>query len=451
MRTRRFAHATLAVALILGSARQLEAQGTIRGVLFDSLRTAAPVPRAEIILVETGRRTASDAAGRFVFNDLPAGSHTVAYHDTWLDSLGLPALERTVSLSAGGAPVELVLSTPSPADYQRARCGTELTSKQGILFGEVWGSDGLPRERFPVAARWTEVVIGPGQIDHRLIATVDTTTESGMFILCGVPTDGEASLRAGAAADSAEGSGELLVAMEGATIRRRDLVVGEPGATVRMRGRILGADGRPLPNVAILLIGDTTHRATTDSSGRFVMTAQRRSTQILLRAIGHQPELISFDPLDDQLELPDVALRRAAKELATVTVTGAPMTVRRLEFEQRRLANPGGRFFDDEELAKLPVVTIGAIVAQVPRASQPPLKYSLGGEPPPFQLSFNSLPCDPLFFVDGHREGRNPSVSGGQQADFFQRAKRMEIYRGAFTPPQYSDFTGCGAVVIWTY
>jgi hypothetical protein len=410
MRIRRLAHATLAVALLLGSARHLAAQGSIRGVLFDSLRAGAPVPRAEIILAESGQRTVSDAAGRFVFTDLPAGSHTVAYHDSWLDSLGLPALQRTVTVSAGSAPVELVLSTPSLADYQRARCGTELTAKQGILFGEVWGSDGLPRERFPVAARWTELVIGPGQLDHRLIATVDTTTESGMFILCG-----------------------------------------EPGATVRMRGRILGADGRPLPNVAILLMGDTTHRATTDSSGRFVMTAQRRSTQILLRAIGHQPELISFDPLDDQIELPDVALRRAAKELATVTVTGAPMTVRRLEFEQRRLANPGGRFFDDEELAKLPVVTIGAIVAQVPRASQPPLKYSLGGEPPPFQLSFNAAPCDPLFFVDGHREGRNPSVSGGQQADFFQRAKRMEIYPGAFAPPQYIDFTGCGSVVIWTY
>ncbi len=433
-------------AYLLSPPSALRAQGVVRGTVFDSLRSMASVAGAEVVLVGSGRRTTTDRRGRFEFSDVAAGEHTVAFHAPWLDSLGLPALERRISVGSDRRPVEVVLATPKLGDFQRVRCGAELEAGQGILLGDVWAADGRPRPSIPVAARWTETRIGQGQLDRALVATVDTTTASGMFILCGVPRDAEVSMRVG---EDDAASGELLVSLDGLPVRRRDVVIGGTEATIIVRGLVRAPNGTPLANVAVSVIGDSARRAVTDVQGRFTIAGMpQRSTQIVLRAIGYQPELAAIDPLRGEVELPDVTLRRAAREIATVTVTGAPMTVRRLEFEQRRMYNPGGRFLTDEDLARLPVVTFNAVRERVARSSV---------DEGSFKLERNGAPCSPMNYVDGQRVGRvrgrdqKGNLEGGEQAEWFQRAKRIEIYRAAFAPAQFTDFDGCGAVVIWTY
>ena len=67
---RRVALVALAATAATGHAG---AQGGIRGILIDSLRGGAPVPGATIQLIGATRSTVTDAAGRFRFDDLPAG------------------------------------------------------------------------------------------------------------------------------------------------------------------------------------------------------------------------------------------------------------------------------------------------------------------------------------------------------------------------------------------
>lgn len=423
------------------------AQGVIRGTVVDSLRGGVEVADAEVVLRGAGQRVRTDARGRFEFRDLPAGEHTLAFHARWLDSLGLPALERTVRIPASGAVVHVALATPPRERFEQALCGAPLAQGQGVLLGDVVGApDGRPLGGLSISARWTETHLGPQRLDRFLVATVDTTTASGQFVLCGVPTDAEVALRAG---DAMLGTEELLVGMDGANVRRRDLVVAAAEPALRVSGRVVGPTGTPLAGVSVLAAGDSSRRAVSDAEGRFTLVGlARRSSQLLLRAVGHEPAVVDLDPHSEALEVPEVSLRRAARELAMVTVTGAPMSVRRLEFEERRKFNPGGRFLTDEDLAKLPVVTLNAVVERVARSSTD------GGF---FRLEFNGEPCHPLIFVDGLRAGRSfdsemrfRGIYPEEQARWLQLAKRIEVYRAAFAPPQFNDFEGCGALVIWT-
>lgn len=433
--------ALLTLALVASSPRA-GAQGAIRGVLTDSLITGRPVPNAEVVLLGAGRKVATDADGRFDFESLPAGRYTIAFWAPWLDSLGLPPLQRDVDVIAGRSSISL-LGTPSPASYQLAVCGTALDREQGVLIGEVRDTSGLPVAGVGVNARWTETIIGQGRLDRQVVASVDTTDGLGLYALCGVPVGSEVALRAIGAERTI--SGEIIIAI-GAPVVRRDLAIAPPGAVARVQGRVVGLAGEPIPGAAIAIAGDTARVARADAQGRFVLdSVPRRSTQLIARALGFVPFLANVELVDESVDVDEIPLERVPPELEAVVVRGEAMPVSRLAFEQRKSANTGGRFIGDVELARIPVVTVGAIVGMVQRASRGPVVP--GGEPPDFRLERNGAPCRPLFFVDGFREG---VLTGSEQEDRFRRAKRIEIYRAAFAPPQFTDFEGCGAVVIWT-
>ncbi len=98
------------VVLALLAAAPLRAQGTIRGVLFDSLRTRAGIPGVEVVLLGAGRRATTDGRGRFEFLDVPVGAAEVAWGSPSLDSLGLPPLRARVNV-ANAAVVDVRLAT----------------------------------------------------------------------------------------------------------------------------------------------------------------------------------------------------------------------------------------------------------------------------------------------------------------------------------------------------
>lgn len=65
--------------------------------------------------------------------------------------------------------------------------------------------------------------------------------------------------------------------------------------------------------------------------------------------------------------------------------------------------------------------------------------------------------CPPLWFVDGVDYGRvrgTPTRAAGAirevQDEVLRQAVRVEIYRAALAPPEFSDSQGCGRVVVWT-
>jgi hypothetical protein len=425
-------------ALLL--AQPLAAQGTVRGTLIDSLRSGGPVEGAPIVLVGANRRTMTERGGRFEFTDLPAGQYTVAYWAPWLDSLGLPALQRQVDLRGSGVAF-IALATPSRATVQRAVCGDLLSDQQGILIGEVRDADGNPGAGIGVFARWQETVIQGREVAQGTMAAADTATAAGSYVLCGVPLDAEFTLRAVGAGGVA--SGELLV-RAAAGIARRDVVVGAPGTTLRVTGRVLQANGAPIAGATVLVAGDTAQAVRSDSSGRFTLpTMARRSSQLLVRALGYVPLLRAVEPFEAQLELDDITLEVAPRELATVTITGQPMTAAQAQFETRRQRAAGGVFVDEEQLTKLGVPSASNVATFNPRIA---VQQTRNG--PMMMMRRGSEFCRPRFFIDGY-DFRD--ITADEENSFLRVAKRVEMYTANNAPQVFNDFNGCGSIVIWTY
>ena len=435
----------LAFCLALGSLATpgltrgaIHAQGTLRGTIFDSLRTSRPLAGAVVVLLGANRRATTDQRGRFEFADVPEGAATVAFWAPWLDSLALPALEASATVRAA-AILDVRLGSPSRASYERAVCGATFGTTDGILLGEVRGVDGGALAGVGVGARWHETLISVGQVERRQRAALDTTNASGFYALCGVPTDAEFALVAG---NDSVATGEIVLALEGTHAQRRDLIAGPWRDVGRVTGRIIGPDSMPLAGATVAIAGDTSRLARTDSGGRFVLLeVPRRSTQFVARAIGFQPARPARELVEEQSELGDLMLEKVPQELSTVTVTGEPLTAGRLQFEQRA-ARGLGSFIADSTLARMPIVTSTVISSLAPRTATQQTRQG-----PMLMIRRGSGFCRPRFYVDGYDNG---NISAEEEGSLMARAKRVEIYTANFAPPQFNDFDGCGAVVVWT-
>lgn len=418
----------------------LAAQATLRGTLVDSLRSGGAVEGASVVLMGANRRVTTERGGRFEFTDLPAGRYTVAYWAPWLDSLGLPALQRQVELR-GSRTETITLSTPSRATVQRAVCGDVLSDEQGILIGEVRDGEGNPGVGIGVYARWLETVIQGNEVAQGTMAATDTASAAGSFVLCGVPLDAEFTLRA--VGRDGVGSGELLVQASG-SIARRDIVVGAPGATLRVTGRVVKQNGDPIPDATVLVAGDSSVAVRSDSAGRFAIPAMaRRSSQLVVRSLGYVPVVRAIDPLDAELDLDDVTLEVAPRELATVTVTGQAMTASQAQFETRRARASGGVFVDESELSKLGMPSASNVATFNPRVAVQQTRQG-----PMMMMRRGSEFCRPRFFIDGY-DFRD--ITADEENSFLRVAKRIEMYTANNAPQQFNDFNGCGSIVIWTY
>src|SRR5256884_4810251 len=91
-------------ALVAAAARATAESGAVlRGVVYDSLISAAPLEGAEVWLEGTNRTARTDAAGRFELTTLAAGRYRLAFDHPVLDSTGLAAPPVVVNVAAGGA------------------------------------------------------------------------------------------------------------------------------------------------------------------------------------------------------------------------------------------------------------------------------------------------------------------------------------------------------------
>ncbi len=428
--------ATLATALIALLAPCADAQDALQGVLFDSLRTMAPVPSAEVVLLGTSLRARTDTAGRFTFTAAPEGAHAVAFWAPWLDSLGLPPIRAPLT---GG---RVMLATPSRATFQRAHCGAVLDANQGILLGDVRGTDGMPQTSVLVLAEWEEIAIGRGTVAKQAMATVDTTDATGSYALCGVPTGITIVVQA-ASAERATGSLRVPVALPE---QRFDLVVGIESTTMLVTGRVVELAGDSLIGVAgaaLTLVGDSSRAARSDSTGGFEMNVPSRSSYLDVRAVGFRPTDVELTMVGDRLDLKPIQLERVPPQLETVIVTSDPYAHEREGFEYRR-SRGLGFFISDSALRRIPQVTAMTVMSMVPRT------MARGGRLPVLMLRRGSGFCSPRFFHDGYDVGTLTGPFTPDQVDLLKRAKRIEIYTANMAPPQYNDFDGCGVVVVWT-
>ena len=160
---------------------------TLTGSVWN-LRTAAPLPRARIVLVGTGYETYTDRQGQFRFDDVPEGTYRISFGDEILDALGFvpPLAEATVTLDQ---PQTATLVIPSVEQTWSHLCPGSNPGRSGIVSGFI--RDSVSME--PIAGAQV-LIYGAREIAQypRKDPKAETITDwAGHFQMCDLPA-GEA-------------------------------------------------------------------------------------------------------------------------------------------------------------------------------------------------------------------------------------------------------------------
>ncbi|MBX3133752.1 MAG: carboxypeptidase regulatory-like domain-containing protein [Gemmatimonadaceae bacterium] len=432
----------LAASLALLLASEAHAQGTVRGILRDSLRSFGPLEGAEVVLSPGNRRATTDQRGRFVFSGVPEGTYRVSYPALWLDSVGVAPPTVAVDVRSGRT-TDIALVTGSRVALARTRCGGEMDADRGLVVGEVRDARGQSLAGAIVVARWSETVVGGGPVQAEEYISADTVGSDGRFALCGMLAGAEVVVH-GRHPDGRR-SGAILLAVDPA-VYAYDLMLSDPAQSVRLVGRIVNGSGAPVPRAEVIASAATSGTVRTDSAGRFELEIERGSRQLAVRVLGFLPALHEVRATESRTDIGDIVLQPVPTVLDTVVVRANALTREELEYEYRR-STQSGVFIGEADLRKFPQVTPNAIASLSPgwvRATQPsPGNWGDLFFRGPFGF------CRPRLFVNGRDWGN--TTTSDEVRGLVQMAVRLEMYRATLAPPQFTDFDGCGALVVWLY
>lgn len=212
-----------------------------------------------------------------------------------------------------------------------------------------------------------------------------------------------------------------------------------PDSTSVIEGVVADADGEPLVDVLIVVMGQRA-RSLSDSAGAFRLERLAGdSARLRVRRLGYRPETAV-------VELAPGAVRRV-RLLLDVEPVGAPgLSVEldrpndpRLDGFRRRAAGSRGHFITGEEIRDRDPPGLTAILRQVPGVS---VSRADAG---PGQVS-SRRPCELEYFLDGLRTTR---LQLDQLRPF--DVAGIEIYAGSSqVPPEFTRRGFCGAIVVWT-
>lgn len=466
MTRRRSPSATLgtcaALVLLALVTQRAGAQAIVRGEVFDSLLTFAPLQGATIVVQGTTLTATSDKRGQFAIRDLPAGQYTIGFFHPLLDSLQVGAPRQVIDVGERGT-VRVTLATPSARAVARGLCGAEPARATSVVFGFVRAvEDAAPLDSAELIVRWFELEmrgIETRNFERRVSAR---SGADGLYVLCDVPNDIAVSM---VAVHGEQASGPLHLGLDASGIARRDVRVSlsdpaarwlgqsaagdsvsaarEPG-TARLQVMVRNAQGRPVRG-AVVGIRGTASSGSSNDSGSLVLSGVPAGSQTLaVRAIGLAPsfQVVTLTPGE---RLSVVAkLERTPVLLATISVVDQ----RPSQFEaeiKARIASGWGVLVEGPALrnastglgfwAGIPGMSVG-------RAANGPNAL-------PMMKIGSDDSCVPDIWMDGNQMY---SIDGWEFRALLMNAKRMEVFtRQSRVPAQYRTTSNCGAILVWTY
>lgn len=448
--------------------------GRVNGVVFDSVAmrplVGAVVQAVNVANPATSRSATTDSVGRFTLAAVASGSWAIAALHPRLDSLGLDQIRATVEV-APGADVPVVVAVPEARRLARLLCGEEALAQDtsGYLVGTLRSAG---PDRAPVVGtihvEWLELTItGKGFVRTRETRSTASGPD-GRFLACGIPAGGLVRVSAAHGTDS---TGVIDLQMPYDGIQQRDLYVGA-SRTVRvpvnaavldstgfgtdsltvkrgdglLRGRLLGATGAPLADAQVA-VRDAGVQVRTDAEGRFAMAELPNGTWNLdVRAVGYDPLTRAVDVLRDDSSVVSYTMSRFVA-LDTFRIRSRMPnnpTSNLAGFEERAKAG-FGRFLGPEQLEKLQPLWFSDVLMRFPSLRLERADY---GYVATMRATGMGTRCVPRLYIDNvvmPNDGSAESYITGNQI------AAIEVYAGAFGPPQYMDFlSGCGSIVVWT-
>ncbi|HJU67120.1 MAG TPA: carboxypeptidase regulatory-like domain-containing protein [Gemmatimonadaceae bacterium] len=437
------------------------------GEVYDSVANR-PLANAVVQIVRTnalqvGRTATTDARGRYRVDSIMPGEYFVTFFHPVVDSLGVQAPVRRVTLGARD-PERVELGLPGTERVIAALCpGLPPFDTSAVIVGEIRDADtGMPIPNVTVAAQWVDLVVADRFTVERQIAQTRTGT-TGSYALCGLPSGGEISLEA---RSDGRATGQLEVPLGARAIVRRDLALGEGSTFVtlagevtegrarmdtllrgpaRLRGTVLNESGRPVTD-AIVEVWRTGLTTRTDTAGKFEIASLPVGTHALeVRRIGFAPQQMPVHLASRAPTSVNVVLDKPVRMLDAVRVSARTLYSRRqVEIEQRRRRG-FGHFIMRDELERSASLRVTDVLRRVPGVR---VHVSQGGDVVTFARGQSvSGPCRPTVYLDGHRLG------SGEDIDFLATVNSLEaieVYTSASQAPAEYWGGGCGAIVLWT-
>lgn len=430
----------------------------VRGVIFDSLLTRAPLPAARVLVEPGALQATTDRRGRFRFPQIAAGEYQLTFFHPALDSIRVAAPVYRLTVPEAGLR-SLELSTPSYASTARFLCGAELEEASTIVLGSARAAE--TGERLVGAealVRWWEFTLGDGTAAQYTPRELRAETDSaGRFLLCGVPTDIEMSMTVRLGRQS---TGPLVFPPGTRAISLRDVTVSlaDPAATIsedstaldtlpragasRVRVTVVDERGRPVRRATVGVRGHAAS-GTTDDAGQALLVGVPAGTQsIVVRAIGRTPAVLLANLVPGREAALRLSMADVAALLPDYRVAGVPRNIEREAYERRRRAG-SGRFFDADDLDK-----IGRYVGRLQVI--PGVRTSGVGNGAMVLFRNHAMDlCVPTIWIDGIPRMR---MDGWELSHWLGIAKRMEVYtRPINVPAEFANaFNRCGVLALWT-
>ena len=466
----------IATGAVVFSAASLGAQGSITGIVYDSLTAHAPIASATVVVVELNRYATTDAHGRFRIDSLPAGRYTLGFTDEAFDALDVALPTVPVDVVAGRRSA-VTLASPSVTTVYARLCPGPRAPDTGVILGRVRDvDDHAPLAEATISTDWTEITLAGGRPSSDRYRAAAQTDKGGTYLLCGVPMRVPLDV-SGELAGFVAGPTSLTV--DSSVIRRVDFAISRRDSAARgvsaddhlesrsnvrgsasLRGVILGGDGRPLRDAVVGVVG-APDSARTDAAGAFHIEGIPAGTRsVQARSIGLLPMTVSMDFATNGARDTTLSMTRKAQELSAVTVVGQGHAAPWMElsgFETRRHQGMGA-YVTEEDIARhnyLEFIDVlrtvrGMDVEYLGKYVKLPMPFLLG------VATANGIHCVPNFFLDG------APYPVGNADDFanFSLLVRPNLIRGIevydtsdIIPPQFdlTSSTGCGSIVVWTH
>ena len=446
---------------------------TISGVVFDSLTmrglSGASVQIADAKGGEFTRTVSSDASGGFQITDVPAGTYLLGFFHPKLDSLSLGSQTLRIDVRTE-EPVRVRLAIPSPRTLARTLCGQQvLKDSTGLLLGYLRSAvNSMPLSSGTLSVRWSEIIIERNSIRRQTPSVTASTGTTGVFAICGVPTNTPLLLQAASAADSS-GAFEVSVPPSGllhrdvfvAPLTRSKVTVSDSAPAVemlrgtgRLRGQVVGATGRPIVGARVMVWG-TGIETTTGDEGRFSLAALPGGTHTLeVRAVGFSPTQRAVDIVEGTAGSADVELASLGITLDTIRVSAQRVYTSRREAEwERRLKTRSGtgHLIDEAEIEKRRPLVLTDLLRTIPGVQVLPGQRS--GEDVFMRGGLAILGsglCRPDIYIDGARITNDPLFPFNSVVPMTE-IRAVEVYpHPALAPVEFQSMSGCGAVIIHT-
>lgn len=467
------------------SAAQHVSGAKISGVVRDSV-ARAPLAGAVVQLIaadnpaQLDRSAISDSLGRFTLDDVPQGRHKLGFFHPMLDSLGVDAPLKELSIN-GVAEVRADLAIPSAQRIRKAICGKAATDSGTLIVGIVRDAkDGAPVGGAQVTGEWVEVTFRSRGMVRRVPRLVATTSDNGWFALCNVPSAGVMALIASRGADTTDVIDvsvppggflrhELYLGSSQVTISENPVIGSDPVAKPQRRimrrgnGTLSGtivavANGKPVRGAHVSLV-DGPETEANDRGEWTLSDAPGGSRMLEIRALGFVPSRRRVDIVSDAPPV-RVSLSTLKAVLDTVKITATRLSPDQNGFEERRHSGLG-RYFTPADIAKQNPGSLSEMFRSVPG-----LKFEYDDELVEKRIRMRSGfgSCEPAIYINGlamttmaadsTKSGLATVTLTSDDIDTWLRPRDVtgiEIYTGDNAPAQYQQgMSGCGSILIWT-